>query len=435
MRRRRSLVAESLEPRALLSSLSYSLTTDRPVYQVGQPIQFTFRETNIGTQPVTVQVAPGDFTVWTNSSSIWQSNPGVASQPPKTEILKPGQSVSQTAIWHGTTSHAAGPTGSAILQINNFGTFTVSNPNSPQGVRATFQITDPLTFSLTTDKQVYQPGEPVQATFTEVNTASQPITMLPLPFMAFDVYQNGKPLWWNSYPMIINTTPIVLAPGQKITDTQTLMIPQGSGSAAGNTLNGTFEATYGPGSDPTEFSTPFQIVAAASDPPPTMPPVTLPPTMPPVTLPPTMPPITLPPTMPPVTLPPTMPPVTLPPTTPPISSPVIATLVPNHVVYKSGHPVRLSLTLTNTTGTKVALVPRPGVDGITVMHGSAVVYHSSTAASALAPGSIKPHGSVKLTFFWSGRPNQSGLKKLPPGTYTIQVVEAGYTATTTIRIG
>jgi len=35
---------------------------------------------------------------------------------------------------------------------------------------------------------------------------------------------------------------------------------------------------------------------------------------------------------------------------------------------------------------------------------------------------------------WSGRPNQSGIKKLTPGTYTVQVVEGGYSATATIRI-
>ncbi|MGA2700295.1 MAG: hypothetical protein ABSH35_04265 [Isosphaeraceae bacterium] len=74
------------------------------------------------------------------------------------------------------------------------------------------------------------------------------------------------------------------------------------------------------------------------------------------------------------------------------------------------------------------VAPKPGVDGITVMQGSTVVFRSSGIASALVARSIK------LALNWSGRPNQSGIKTLTPGTYTVQVVEDGYSATATIRI-
>ena len=135
MRRKRPLSAEFLEGRTLLSSLSYTLTTDQPVYQVGQTIQISFTETNTGKQPVTVDVSPTDFTVSQNSDAIWQSDPGNASKPPTKETLQPGQSVQQTATWDGTTSYAIGGwDGSATWQINNFGTFSVSNPNGPQGL-------------------------------------------------------------------------------------------------------------------------------------------------------------------------------------------------------------------------------------------------------------------------------------------------------------
>jgi hypothetical protein len=53
MLRRKSPVVEGLEERTLLSSLSYSLTTDESIYQAGQPINMTFSETNTGKQPVT----------------------------------------------------------------------------------------------------------------------------------------------------------------------------------------------------------------------------------------------------------------------------------------------------------------------------------------------------------------------------------------------
>ena len=63
MRRGTCFSVEPLEGRALLSGLSYSLTTNAATYQVGQPIQMTFTETNTSTQPVTVDVSPSDFTI------------------------------------------------------------------------------------------------------------------------------------------------------------------------------------------------------------------------------------------------------------------------------------------------------------------------------------------------------------------------------------
>jgi hypothetical protein len=119
---------------------------------------------------------------------------------------------------------------------------------------------------------------------------------------------------------------------------------------------------------------------------------------------------------------------------PPIPTPVAAILVPNRSIYKPGQTIGLSMTLKNTSAAKVKVAPKTAVDGIMVMDGSTVVYRSSGMASPLVAGSIKPHSSIKLALNWSGRPNQSGIKRLSPGTYTVQVVEGGYTATATIRI-
>ena len=82
----------------------------------------------------------------------------------------------------------------------------------------------------------------------------------------------------------------------------------------------------------------------------------------------------------------------------------------------------------------MTVAAKPGLDGITVLHGSTVVFRSGPLPLGLAAGSIKPQGTLKLALTWSGRPNQAGPKKLSPGTYTIQVVEGGYLATATIRI-
>ena len=70
---------ELLESRALLSALSASLTTDQTVYQVGQPIQMTFTETNTSNQPINVDEGPSidGFDVTHNGAPVWESNWGI----------------------------------------------------------------------------------------------------------------------------------------------------------------------------------------------------------------------------------------------------------------------------------------------------------------------------------------------------------------------
>ena len=202
MARRASLIIEGLEERALLSSLAYSLTTDQSVYQVGQPIEMTFTETNTGNQPLTVEVSPTDFSVSQNNAVIWQSDPANAGQPPTSETLLPGQSVSQTASWDGTEPYAFPSIGDSPQnsQVNAFGTFVVSNPNAPQGLTATFQITDPIVSTVTTDQSIYQLGEPVQLTYREVNTSDQSITIPRAQPAGFSITHNGTPVLIDSCP-------------------------------------------------------------------------------------------------------------------------------------------------------------------------------------------------------------------------------------------
>jgi hypothetical protein len=120
---------------------------------------------------------------------------------------------------------------------------------------------------------------------------------------------------------------------------------------------------------------------------------------------------------------------------PPVkTSPVTATLVTNHGSYQPGQSVRLSMTLKNTGAAKVAIARNSALDGITVMDGSTVVFHSSRIRAALPVRSIKPHRSIKLALHWSGRPNQPGITKLSPGTYTVQVVKDGFVGMTNIRL-
>jgi hypothetical protein len=364
MRRKARLSAELLEGRTLLSSLSYSLTTDQPVYQVGQPIEITFTETNTGKQPVTVEVSPTDFEVSQNGDSVWQSNPGNASQPPTTQTLKPGQSVEQVATWDGTTTYSLGGVdGGESWQINNFGTLSVSNPNGPQGLSASFQITDPITTSLTTSQPVYQLGEPVQVTFTEMNTASMPITMYSSPPEAANIYQNGAPLWVLFYPQVITLNPTVLSAGQTITTPYTFNIIPGSGPYDLNNLTGTFEAGFGPENDPTLYSASFQVNAPSPD-------------------------------------------------------DVATSLTTDQSTYALGQPVNMTLTETNNGDQPIVVLA--GASSFQISENGTAIWNSPTASPYMAPTwkTLGPGQSYSQTDTWNGLPNTGALSNLS-GVFTV----------------
>jgi hypothetical protein len=253
---------DRLEERTVLSSVSYSLTTSQSVYQVGQPIEMTFTETNKGDQPVTVEVSPTDFSVSQNDAVIWQSNPANAGQSPTSETLLPGQSISQTANWNGTYTYSFPATEvSSNTQVNAFGNLVVSDPNAPQGPDATFQITDPITSTLTTDQSVYQLGQPIQMTYTHVNTSDQPVTVFPNQPAGFSITHDGALVLVDALPQIVLSDPVTIEPGQTLTDPQTWNgIPMFGPYTIGN-LTGSFVVGYGPGGDPTQLTTTFQIEA------------------------------------------------------------------------------------------------------------------------------------------------------------------------------
>ena len=264
MVRRKSPLVEALEGRALLSSLQYSVTSDHSVYQVGQPIKLNFTETNTSDQPVTVDVSPVDFTVSQNGTAVWQSNPLNNGQAPTSETLQPGQSVSQTVSWNGTGNFSTGSGFQRPLPVNYFGTLVASNPNAPSDVTATFQITDPITRSLTTNQSVYALGEPIQLTYTEVNSASQPITILPEAPGGFGITHNGTQVLVASVAPVGSNDPITFQPGQAITQTQTWDGIPLSGPYTFANLTGTFDAAFGPSANPTQSTTTFQIAPPAA---------------------------------------------------------------------------------------------------------------------------------------------------------------------------
>ena len=127
--------AEPLEPLIVLSSIApapasavsgspivETLTTDKPVYKVGQPIKITLTATNTTSAnvvlPTMTQV--GGFTVSRDFKNVWKSRPG---RRAATSIsLQPGQTQTYTITWNGhpnvgSLSRSATLTGT--VQIDN----------------------------------------------------------------------------------------------------------------------------------------------------------------------------------------------------------------------------------------------------------------------------------------------------------------------------
>ncbi len=361
MVRRKSPVVEGLEERALLSSVSYSLTTNQSVYQVGQPIEMTFTETNTGKQAVRVDVSPTDFTISQNDATIWQSDPSDDDQPPKTETLLPGKSVSQTAKWDGTYNYYfGGLVGSSLgSPINIFGAFVVSNPNAPSGLNATFQITDPISYSLTTDKSAYQLDEPVHLTYTEVNTSGQPIIVMPDEPGGFRITHNGAAVLIDVIPLDIPAGPETIPAGKTYTDSQTWDgIPMSGPYTIGN-LTGTFVVGYGPVRDGTQLTTTVQI-------------------------------------------------------SPPTSNNLVTSVTTNQLDYDAGQPVNLTFTETNDGDQAVVVIT--GSPKFEVIQNETTIWGPFYAGAPVTTqptwSTLQPGQSYSQTAAWNGLPTTGPLSSL-----------------------
>jgi hypothetical protein len=192
--------------------LVYSLTTDKSVYHVGEPVQITFSETNTGDQPVTILPDAVMFSLMHNQGWVWGSGfPFPYDQA--TITLQPGQSYSKTVTWDGFARYS--PYGDSL---NPSGTFVVSVAGT--ALQASFQVVDPqLVYNLITDKSVYHAGEPVQITLTETNTGDQPVTLDP-DLLEFQLRLEGFPIWWEP-SWCENQPPVTLQPGESYTETIT----------------------------------------------------------------------------------------------------------------------------------------------------------------------------------------------------------------------
>ena len=214
MHRRRHVVVEQLESRCLLSGIAATLTTNVSVYVPGQPVTITLVETNTSKHAVKLAVGPSidGFTVSQNNVELWRSNEGVQPLYVLLKTLKPGQSYTETATWNGQFDEAQ-----------------PSNPLGPFVIRAETSNAAPVTLNaaitdtLSTDKSVYQTGEPVTITLVQKNTSSQPENITIGPSIdGFTVSQNGIEVWRsNEGPQSDVVMTRTLQPGESYIETAT----------------------------------------------------------------------------------------------------------------------------------------------------------------------------------------------------------------------
>jgi hypothetical protein len=310
-----------------------------------------------------------------------------------------------------------------------------------------------LSESLKTDHAAYQAGQPVQMTFTETNASSQPIVVSIGPSLdGFEVMQNGQLVWRSNVGGNPNDLKdVTLKPGQSLTLTATWSgVPNAGNLSTTSVDTGTFVVFNE--LDPKGATATFQIADFTPVPPPILP-GPAPPTSPPTTTSP----------------PPSQPTAPSPPDSQPSApgpinsqpsdagasgatssstasgsipssvgdpvvnpSPITVAVTTDHPVYRRGQPVHIRLAVTDNGHGATSLASDPTADGFRVYRGSTLVWRSRPGLRART---LQPGKSIHLTAVWNGRPNQPGVNRLGPGTYTIQAEEGGFSGSTTITVG
>jgi hypothetical protein len=244
---------ERLEERALLSGLAYSLTTNESSYQPGQPIQISLTVTNTSSQPIETIGGPDldHFVVTENGVQVWESESFIL--PLAVSVtLQPGQSFTNTDMWNGV------PDGRPPTVLTG-GSFTLTDQSVPGAGSANFTIDSPLSYSITTDNDTYSVGQPIQITYTQTNTSSQPVTANtgPSDFTITQAGQSGPvanlPGTWTT-----QSPTTTLQPGQSISETATWNGVANVGSQSGANVLGN-DVTVSDSAAPQPLTAGFQI--------------------------------------------------------------------------------------------------------------------------------------------------------------------------------
>jgi hypothetical protein len=195
-------VVEGLEAKALMSGLTnpavdsarvsepgpvaLTISTDRTVYQAGQPVTMILTETNTSRQTVRIYDGPSfdGFFLTRNGVTVWRSNPGPQILLLRWIDLAPGQSYTLRATWDGHPNTELGMrlpgTPAGIFEVHSQVTQDhVSAAPVTITVRpAPVPSEQPLVVSVTTDRASYRVGQSVAIRLTETNTSSHDVPAL-----------------------------------------------------------------------------------------------------------------------------------------------------------------------------------------------------------------------------------------------------------------
>jgi hypothetical protein len=239
MKRPTTLTLEPLEGRALLSGLSYSITTNQTAYQPGQPVVMTFTETNVSDRTILAQFGPSidGFSVSQGGKVIWQSNSGATPMYIALDPLQPGQTLTRTATWNGVPTGGSSPvTGTFTItdQLNVQASATVTitgaattptstpaSPTSPQPAGGTnsspapspistpisqdppsdpsgtpvSSSSSPIAVAVSTAHPTYRKGHPVRMTMTLRNVGDTAVALPAGSTEQFTVFEGSAPVW------------------------------------------------------------------------------------------------------------------------------------------------------------------------------------------------------------------------------------------------
>lgn len=316
MKRRTFLNLDALEGRALLSGLSYSLTTNQSTYQPGQPVEMSFTETNTSNHVIDATDGPSidGFDVGQNGKVIWRSNAGPNPMYLRLVPLAPGQSFTLTATWNGVPTGGTSPV---------TGTFSIWNQRDP-----TLTTTVAITSSPTS------PSAP----------ASSP---------------DGSPIIVsNPDPLPAPTAP--------------------SSSSSGNPI-GSPTPVSGDGGSSTPGSDSGSVAGSSSGP-----------------------------------------------------TPIVVSVATNHPTYHKGQHVRMTVTVQNTGSSAVSL-SKGSSGGLTLFEGSTPIWHRASIAGKAGSRRVAPGHSVKLSAVWNGTVHNAGMA-LAAGTYTLSASADGASGSTTFQV-
>jgi hypothetical protein len=113
-------------------------------------------------------------------------------------------------------------------------------------------------------------------------------------------------------------------------------------------------------------------------------------------------------------------------------SPVDVSLTTSNPTVRKGHPVRVTMTMTDVSNAPVTL-PGGGAAEFTLIKGSTPIWHRVVSSSSVHPRTLEPGQSIELSAIWNGKAPSAGVP-LTAGSYTLTASDGGYSGSTTLHL-